>query len=46
MLDRWATTLGYRSVSRWSDQQWRDMGMLTLTFYAYTDKDNKVVVEV
>ena len=39
---RWVTKFGLSKVTQFSEEWWRDMGMLTLTFHGYRVEDNKI----
>jgi hypothetical protein len=41
-----ATKLGAAKIQQWSAERWKDMGMLTVTFYAYKDTSNQVAIGV
>jgi len=45
-LCRRVSKFATKSVEKWSDEQWWDMGMLSVTLYAYTNMDNKITVDV
>jgi hypothetical protein len=34
-----------RDVERWSGEQWRDKGLLTVVFYAYRGTDNLIYID-
>ena len=41
-----ATKLGAAKIQQWSAERWKDMGMLTMIFYAYKDTSNQVAIGV
>jgi hypothetical protein len=41
---RRATMLAKENVRKWAANQWNDLGMFSLTFYAYVNKEQKLTM--